>query len=256
LISYNPLSIGSYERLQHNDLFEEADVDFRSTPEVISNYIWSPIIWQDGEKRRVNFVRARLCALDFENPDISIRSAKQLFDGYQCIIGTTRNHGKTKGSKEPCDRFRVVLKFERPVTSIREYEWNMKHITTLFGADQECFDGARCFLPCNEIVHVNLYGDFMQILPTPPEPIPGFQRQWKALKERSRFTKKWLHKEIPYTQRANIPYALGVDFRRLDIPLIEALETFTASVPYRAADESMSADMINNFELGYLSDKG
>jgi hypothetical protein len=108
---------------------------------------WSPIIWEGNERKSKNFLEAGYCCLDCDEgyslaEVISFLKEKRLF----YVITTTKSHQKQKGEFPPRDRYRIVLKFSRKITSLDEYKDNMRALIKLFRADR-AFDGARCFQP-------------------------------------------------------------------------------------------------------------
>jgi hypothetical protein len=120
----------------------------------ISRFVWSPIKWVNGSRCQNNFVYSYYAVLDFDNGELSLEQAKKSFCDVNHIIGTTRNHQAQKNGKPPCDRFRVLLEFEHPITDLRTYRYNMFLLCARFDADKACVDGARFFYPCREIVSV------------------------------------------------------------------------------------------------------
>lgn len=132
----------------------------------IEGWVWSPCIWRDGVRRQDHFLRADWCVLDFDDGEMSLREACDTFCDMVHIIGTTKSHQKEKGGP-PCDRFRVLLKWERPVTDLRDYRFNMKKILSRYPADPAPKDGARFFFPCTMVVQASSEGYTEGLLPTP-----------------------------------------------------------------------------------------
>jgi hypothetical protein len=124
----------------------------------ITKFVWSPIRFKDGVRRQANFEAANWCALDFETPDLTLEAAQALFIDRTHLIGTTRNHRKAKGDLPPLDRFRVVMRWERPITDLRLYRWNMRRMTDRYPCDVACRDGARFFFPCRQVTQMEVEG--------------------------------------------------------------------------------------------------
>lgn len=123
---------------------------------------WSPIVWEEGRRKKANFKSCDYLALDVDE-GWPIEKMQDWLAGmkYLSIIGTTKSHQKEKKTaagvvKPPCDRYRVVIPFERTIVGQDEYEFNMEEIvSSLEPADESCKDAGRLFFPCKEIVHVN-----------------------------------------------------------------------------------------------------
>lgn len=118
---------------------------------VICKKVWSPIKWRDGVRKESHFLGAFMCALDFDSPQTNLEWARKTFADYNCTIGTTKSHQKEKNGVV-CDRFRVCLWFDEPITELEKYKHNMALLIAKYGADRACKDGARFFFPCVEIV--------------------------------------------------------------------------------------------------------
>lgn len=75
-----------------------------------SNIQYSCYRWRNGVKTGVNLQRDKqdCIILDIDN-GMSIPKFQKMFSKYSYIVGTTKNHQKTK-KNVVCDRFRVVLK--------------------------------------------------------------------------------------------------------------------------------------------------
>lgn len=114
---------------------------------------WSPIVWSDGYRKTDNYLSCEYLALDFDDGSWSIEKAKawMIAGKYKGLIGTTKSHQMPKGDKPACDRFRMVIPFDRPILSYDTYRANMEHILKSIPADKSCKDGARFFYPCKKI---------------------------------------------------------------------------------------------------------
>lgn len=117
---------------------------------------WSANIWAKGIRSKSTFVENHFCVLDFDDGEMTLKNAvENYFCDYQHIIGTTRNHQKPKGDKPACDRFRVVVPWEKPISSLVKYELNMSDRIDFYYADPSCKDAARFFWPCIKIISAN-----------------------------------------------------------------------------------------------------
>ncbi len=133
----------------------------------ISSYTWSPIFWDMGQRGEQYFDESHWCAFDFDSPDFTLKDAERAFCDSICIVGTTRSHRLTKGAHGPCDRFRVMVPWERPITDLRTYRYNMERLAQTHAMDKACLDGARLFFRCRSIELVSLEG-YHQPVATPP----------------------------------------------------------------------------------------
>lgn len=115
--------------------------------------MWSPIIWERGIRAQRYFKAALWCVLDFDDGQLSLDQALRLWCDSTHIIGTTKNHRLPKNGIS-CDRFRVAVRFERPITDLRVYRYTMTEIMQKHPCDTSCKDGARYFFPCSEIISV------------------------------------------------------------------------------------------------------
>lgn len=136
------------------------------TEQLLTTEPWSPVLLKSGEYwlTSENFESIQVLALDIDG-GLPLSEAVAIFKPYKHIIGTSRNHQKQKGTKAPCDRYRVVLFFDTPVTSAATY----KHTFTTFvselgvsAAVDPLKDVARFFYPCVDIVSA---GEGATILP-------------------------------------------------------------------------------------------
>jgi hypothetical protein len=177
---------------------KELEVTFDELTALICHCAWSPSEFVPAEfvlvgdkyklapgkgRQKSAFLRSEICALDFDK-NLTLEEAKAKFAGYKHIIATSRNHqkekvrtdrkGKVTSVEPPCDRFRVVLFFERPIVGTEnppkgqqadyDYERIMTYIMALYSeTDKSCKDGSRFFYPCKEIVSVNADGELYPV---------------------------------------------------------------------------------------------
>lgn len=127
---------------------------------IAQHRIWSPIIWKDGHNKKINFEAAYYLVLDLDNGEISLEECrKQLINQhYSAIIYTTGSHQKFKNKQPPCDRFRIIIPFSKPVIDLKTYEYNLRIWIKKYFADRACGSGASAFKPALHGVEV-LYGE-------------------------------------------------------------------------------------------------
>jgi hypothetical protein len=123
---------------------------------------YSPNIWDNGQRKSVNFRQANFIVIDFDE-GIAINEAKARFAKYQHIIVTSRNHGKAKGGKVE-DRFHAIFPIENPITDPGKLK-RLRLATIFTGCDSAVFDPARFFYksPKDAIISVNPRGLFLNI---------------------------------------------------------------------------------------------
>lgn len=143
--------------------FREVDVeDFARLAKYAENFVWSPIVWQGGERKKANFLYADFCALDFDTGELTLEQAKLNYSDMEHLIGPSLNHQREKGGKT-CDRFRVVMRFEKRITDLRTYHWNMREIVAKQECDMACTDGGRFYKPCRSIAQVVVGPDLYRV---------------------------------------------------------------------------------------------
>lgn len=134
-----------------NDIqnFRTIALSFESILEVTYSRNYSAIRFAHNTRNSANFLSADLCILDFDG-NVLLDEAKLLFADYQAIILTTKSHrmsSKNGMEIEKRDRFRVIIPFNKRITSINVFERVMKNVTRDFKSDEACVDGARFFYP-------------------------------------------------------------------------------------------------------------
>lgn len=121
---------------------------------LITHNVWSPIVWSQQKRKQSNFERCDYLALDIDD-GWTIKEAIEWATErkYSVIIATSKSHQIPKDDKPPCDRFRMVLPFEKTITDLDTYRYNMKEVMKLVPCDKATKDGARYFFPCRDIVY-------------------------------------------------------------------------------------------------------
>lgn len=134
---------------------------------VVTRFVWSPIIWENGERKKVNFLRANLLVLDFDDGKMTVADALGKFYAYKCLVGTTKSHLKDKNGLV-CDRFRVVLGLDNVVTDAHQYSDLTKMYAQIFESDLAATDTARCYQPCTSIELIGDWENGKTIYSIPP----------------------------------------------------------------------------------------
>lgn len=116
---------------------------------------WSPIVWKNNIRLSDNFLECGLCVLDFDDGQLTVEDAAKHCRALDLLflIGTTKSHMIQKGDLPPCDRFRLILMFEYPITSAEHFKQNMQYVARLWPTcDKGALDAARKYAPCKHIV--------------------------------------------------------------------------------------------------------
>lgn len=121
---------------------------------VITKRVWSPLVWQGGRRRSDFFMSCDWLVLDFDDGRWTLEDAKTFCKAksYAYILGTTKSHQIAKGKNPACDRYRLIIPWNGRIKDIRVYKQNILRIASLIPCDPQCFDAARPYLPCKEIV--------------------------------------------------------------------------------------------------------
>lgn len=153
---------------------------------MVTSKVWCPCSLSKGVRLESGFIASAICALDFDTPHTTIEWAISEFYKYEHIIGTTKSHQKEKNGVT-CDRFRVILFWDKLITNLAEYKHNMRLMITRYGADAACSDGARFFYPCQEIVASD-NGAMVHAEPLPVAPV---------MQERRKKSSRSIHQDVP-----------------------------------------------------------
>lgn len=135
---------------------------------VIARSVWSPIQWDLGHRHSDRFKLSQVCALDFDEGytiDEAMKWCRERKLAF--VIGTTKSHNIAKGDKQPCERFRLLLFWDKPIKNPDTYEYNVKlMMKELPKADKQCKDLARLFWPCKSVIIVE-EGERLKAQPRP-----------------------------------------------------------------------------------------
>ncbi len=138
--------------------------DFQTMEElaqIITLTDWAPGIFSTNYRNLENFESAELIGLDIDG-GCTIEEARSLFADYAHVIAPTRNHQKEKNGVT-CDRFRVVLKLEYPITSARVYTSTYLSIGIQFPfIDLACGDASRQFFKSLHVTSIQSSGKTIQ----------------------------------------------------------------------------------------------
>ena len=157
-IYYDPEGFIPYEHKTVKDLCS-----------IILEYTWSPIVFNNNKRLGSNFMYSDLCVLDVDNdkidiPVCTIEQAKEEFCDCKVIIGTTRNHQRSKKGGPIEDRYRVIMAWDKRIHDADQYRASIESMRNLFDfVDKSAVDPGRQFFPCKEIVWVQAEGETIPV---------------------------------------------------------------------------------------------
>ena len=142
-VSYHPgrtVAVKTFRQRKVRSLQDVADV--------VSNWVWSPILYKNDHRHKDNFLSASWIGLDVDD-GMTLDDAISLLKEFQAtsLVGVTGSHQKQKGEEPPCDRFRVLLQMVSPCTDCELFEYNVRSWRKIFSGDRATTDGARLFKP-------------------------------------------------------------------------------------------------------------
>lgn len=138
----------------------------------VTQYPWAPGLYKKHHRTNVNLESMDLFVCDIDG-GCTIEEAKRIFAPYQCMIGLSKSHQIWKGDKAPCDRFRVIIPLQQPITNDRDFKATWFAVQKLCPAmDPSCKDSARFYWPCTDIITVWDGAPMPVTLYVAPEPKP------------------------------------------------------------------------------------
>lgn len=127
--------------------------DFAHLSRGITKIAWSSGLFTNDYRNKANFECANVIGLDFDDGLSMNDVAKRLAAlGLTYSITLTRHHQKPKPQKQgrpdkpACDRFRVVIPLEEPITNAEDFEATWSYLYEKFPEiDTACKDPSRLF---------------------------------------------------------------------------------------------------------------
>ena len=145
--------------------FEMDDLDLRVN---IFDYDWSPSVFHNNYRTKKNFISTDLLVLDVDFGR-NLEDALELFSKYKFIIATTKSHQVEKNGVV-CDRYRVILFLENPITDIATYDATWQSIYNKFPfIDRACKDVSRFFYKCIGNFYHKEEGELVKIVKAEPK---------------------------------------------------------------------------------------
>lgn len=129
--------------------FKATKVPFSKLKDLMSSeFNYSCQLFKDGYRDLEHYVSgSNLIALDIDD-GMTLNEARALFEPYKNIIATTKSHQKDKNGKV-CDRFRVILKCDKPITlDAEEFKNMMMEVHQEYSfVDKQCSNVSRFYYP-------------------------------------------------------------------------------------------------------------
>lgn len=116
--------------------------------------MWSPILFKDNYRKKINFISSEWCALDIDD-GVTFVECCDILQRYKIksVVLSTENHQKLKNGKI-CDRMRVIMRWDRVITDVNVYEFNYRNWNNLFKGDKSTVEGSRQFKASGKILAV------------------------------------------------------------------------------------------------------
>ena len=207
-----------YGTLPVNNLHQVAKIALK--------FMWSGISWHYGHRIQHNFKSAHYCLMDFDG-NMELDEALRIFCDCQHIIGVTRNHRVDKNGVI-ADRFRVVIPFEKPITDLRVYRYNMQKLKSKHDLDRSTLDGARFFFPCREIVSIKTDGFSQEVDENVSDNFESYVTDRARAETDSGVLSSWtrskIKTKIPKGERNTTIFRMAKDLARIGHSVEEIVE--------------------------------
>jgi len=134
----------------------------------MTSSVWCAPAFAGGRRSELHFLGAMWCVLDFDE-GATKREMADKFRDYAFVLGPSKSDGiakttKSGQTKPACDRFRLVLRFSRPIFDMDVFKYNMKLLVTDCGADLAAIDAARVWQPCLRVDELQPFGKFVDVV--------------------------------------------------------------------------------------------
>lgn len=245
-------SVVSWTELLDGDIEKSAKLVYfkRSAPtaeqllKISARCLWSPIVWRDNKRGKNNFLWSDFCALDFENPEVTIAKIQRDFCDSWHIISTTRNHQKQKGALPPIDRFRLILKWQRRITCAYEYRKNMERLAEWYGSDKAACDAGRIFFPSKPYAWA--FDADLELQPVkgfnkpPAKVVAARQKARLRLGILSPFSRKALLFPVKMGERNDTFFKVACELARAGIEITDTENRILSSPTFEGKDSDLS----------------
>lgn len=141
------VTISFSEHITEN--FKQIKIPFFKIMDLVkSKFNYSSGVFKNGYRNKDNYLEySDLVIFDIDD-GCTIDEAKKIFEPFDYILATTKSHQKEKNGVV-CDRFRIILKTETPITLNKEdYSKLMEEVFKDFPfVDTVCKDASRFYFP-------------------------------------------------------------------------------------------------------------
>ncbi|MCD4656278.1 MAG: hypothetical protein K8S87_01925 [Planctomycetes bacterium] len=156
IIGFPEIEISLIRKRTHCKVMVGSHMEYLAN--LISKNAWSNIIFKGNYRSSANFDRTSFLIIDVDH-GLTINEGIEMFKNYTHIIGTTRNHQKSKRGEPAYDRYRIVLMLRKHIFSATDYDATW----TAFTQNKSCFNNGckklfSLWFKCNEIRSVNNNG--------------------------------------------------------------------------------------------------
>lgn len=217
--------------------------------DVIASHCWIGCVFKDGYKVNDNFIFSDLAVFDFDKPLFTLNDALNFFARYTHVIGTSKSHGIWKGNEAPCDRFRVVVPWERRIVTQRDYDFSTKAVGSPLHADPKAFKASQFFRPC-KIVSVKEDGEKMRVYTAPP--VRDYPKgRFESKRQIPPAISAVLRGALGLYGRHDQSYMCAAELSKCGFSLDEVLQIIGNSKLMDAGDEDHNKDIMRTAENGF-----
>ena len=181
--------------------FKKLKVPFNKIMDLVkSDFNYSAGTFENGYRNKENYGGySDMIILDVDD-GMTIDKAHQVFLPYNHIIATTKSHQKEKNGIV-CDRFRILLPTETPITlNEKEYTILMRGIMKEFSfVDQSCKDASRFYYPSKDSIVSYRYGFINFVWQEYYEKELEYEKEQEEIRNRLRDFNNSARREPTYT---------------------------------------------------------
>lgn len=154
------ITISYSDNMTYN--YKKVKIPFLKIMDLVkSDFNYSAGTFENGHRKADNYLNySDLIILDIDE-GLTIKEAKKIFEPFDYILATTKSHQKQKDKKAPCDRFRIILPTDTPITlNKEEYTQMMTEVHNEYNfVDKSCKDASRFYYPTKD-AEVFIHGGF------------------------------------------------------------------------------------------------
>lgn len=151
-------------------------VDISDLSAVVLTGNWSTGLLNTEHRALLNWIGSDFLAIDIDGDmPLQVAVGKMASSGYRYFIGTTQSHQKMKGTKPPCDRYRIVLQLTSRCADLADWEATYRKVTNdlTLPFDPQARDAVRYWKPCQSIVSLQPEGRTLDVVRAPAPALTG-----------------------------------------------------------------------------------